>query len=194
VRDALVDLLFRVWSPIYDSAIFQKPFYRRVHARLMSALDGVEAGRVIDLGCGTAQLTADLEARFPRAVVAGVDLSADMLRAARRRLGGAAPPLVNANVYALPFADESIDLITNTASYHWYLEYRRALEEIRRVLRPGGHFFLATLTDTLLWKLMGKVRIVSAAETRADLEAAGFRVERSERIRPWVTLFVAVRI
>ena len=189
----MVDLLFRVWSPIYDSAVFQKPFYRRVHARLMSALDGMEPRRVIDLGCGTAQLTADLAARFPASVVAGVDLSPDMLRAARRRLGGAAPALINANVYALPFADESIDLITNTASYHWYVDYRRALAEIRRVMRPGGHFLLATLTDTLFWKLMREVRIVSAAETRADLEAAGFRVQRSERIRPWVTLFVAVR-
>jgi ubiquinone/menaquinone biosynthesis C-methylase UbiE len=194
VRDALVDLLFRVWSPIYDLPVFQKPFYRRVHARLVAALDGADPRRVIDLGCGTAQLTADLTARFPRALVTGVDLSADMLRAARRRLGDATPPLVNADVYALPFADGSIDLITNTASYHWYLEYRRALAEIHRVLRPGGHFLLATLTDTLLWRLMRQVRITTAVETRADLEAAGFRVERSERIRPWVTLFVAVRV
>lgn len=194
MRDALVDLLFRIWSPIYDSPLFQRPFYRRVHARLLAALDGAEPRRVIDLGCGTAQLTADLASRFPQSLVAGVDLSADMLRAARRRLGHAAPPLVNANVYALPFADESIDLITNTASYHWYIEYRRALAEIHRVLRPGGQFLLATLTDTLLWRMMGQVRIVSAAETRTDLETAGFRVVRSERIRPWVTLFVAVRV
>jgi len=193
MRDAVVDLLFRVWSPIYDSPIFQKPFYRRVHSRLMRALDGVDARRAIDLGCGTAQLTADLTARYPQSLIAGVDLSLDMLRAAQRRLGADAPPLVNANVYALPFAGESLDLVTSTASYHWYLEHRRALAEIHRVLRPGGRFLLATLSDTIFWRLMGQVRIVSAVETRADLEAAGFRVERSERIRPWVTLFVAVR-
>ncbi len=194
MRDALVDLLFRVWSPIYDSALFQKPFYRRVHARVMAALDGTEPARAIDLGCGTAQLTADLESRFPRALVAGVDLSLDMLGAARRRLGASSPPLVNANVYALPLADESIDLVTNTASFHWYLDYRRALDEIRRVLRPGGRFVIATLTDTLLWKMMRQVRITTAVEFRAELEAAGFRIERSERVRPWVTLFVAIRV
>jgi len=194
VRDALVDLLFRVWSPIYDSALFQKPFYRRVHARVMAALDGMEPARAIDLGCGTAQLTADLAARFPRSLVAGVDLSIDMLGAAHRRLGAASPPLVNANVYALPLADASIDLVTNTASFHWYLDYRRALDEIRRVLRPGGRFVIATLTDTLLWKMMRQVRITTAERFAAELEAAGFRVERSERVRPWVTLYVASRV
>jgi ubiquinone/menaquinone biosynthesis C-methylase UbiE len=193
VRDQLVDLLFRVWSPIYDSPLFQKPFYRRVHARVMAALDGVEPRRAIDLGCGTAQLTADLAARFPGATLAGVDLSIDMLGAARRRLGAAAPPLVNANVYALPFADGSLDLVTNTASFHWYLDYERALAEIHRVLRPGGRFVLATLTDTLFWKLMRQVRITTAGQLRSELEAAGFRVERSERVRPWVTLYVAIR-
>jgi malonyl-CoA O-methyltransferase len=194
MREELVDVLFRVWSPIYDSALFQKPIYRRIHARLMPALDGIQPRRAIDLGCGTAQLTSDLGSRFPEALVAGVDLSPNMLRAARRRLGRAAPPLVNANVYALPFAGGSIDLVTSTISYHWYLEYRRALAEIHRVMRPGGHFLLATITDTRMLKLLRNVRVVSTAATRADLEAGGFRVERSARVYPWVTLFVARRV
>jgi ubiquinone/menaquinone biosynthesis C-methylase UbiE len=192
-RDRLVDLIFRVWSPIYDSAIFQRPFYRRVHAAVMRSLDGLEPRRALDLGCGTAQLTADLAARWPGALVVGADLSASMLGAARRRLGAAAPPLVQANVYALPFADGALDLVTSTISYHWYLEPARALAEIHRVLAPGGRFQLATMSRTWLWRLAPRTRVVTADETARDLGAAGFRVARATGLFPWVTLFSAIR-
>ena len=70
---------------------------------------------MLDLGCGTGQLTADL-ARFGSARVVGVDLSHDMLRQAAER----APERVRANVYALPFADGAFDLVTSSISYHFY--------------------------------------------------------------------------
>ncbi len=193
-RDAIVDLIFRVWSPIYDSALFQKPFYRRIHAAVLDSLDGPPPRRVLDLGCGTAQLTADLRARFPHALVLGADLSGDMLAAARRRLGAATPPLVQANVYALPFKDGSLDLVTSTVSYHWYLEPERALAEIHRVLEPGGRFQLATMTHTWLWRLAPKTRVVGATETRRELVAGGFQVTRETRLRPWVTLYELIRV
>src|SRR5262245_6527997 len=134
--DRLVEFLFRLGSGDDDLQVFQVPFYRRVHAAVLGAIDPLPPPRhVIDLGCGTAQLTLDLSARSPGVV--GVDLSMDMLAAARRRLGPRAPQLVRANVYALPFSDRSVDLVTSTISYHWYLEPARALAELRRVPLPG---------------------------------------------------------
>jgi len=189
--DRLVQFLFRVWSPIYDQPIFQKPFYRRVHAAVLDSLGDARPARVIDLGCGTAQLTDDLARRFPAAAVAGVDLSQDMLREARRRLGAQAPALLRGNVYALPLADGGVDLLTSTISYHWYLEPARALAEIRRVLRPGGRFVLATMA-TRFWRgVVGRARLATVEDTRADLAAAGFRVVDERRVRPGVRVFVA---
>lgn len=192
--DRLVEHLFRVWSTVYDQPIFQKPFYRRVHAAVLGAVDaGPPPRRVVDLGCGTAQLTDDLARRFPGALVIGVDLSDGMLAAARRRLGAAAPPLLRANVYALPVGDATVDLLTSTISYHWYLEPERALAEIRRVLRPGGRFVLATMATRLFRAVVARQRLVPAAEHRADLERAGFRIHDVRRVRPAVHVFEAER-
>jgi ubiquinone/menaquinone biosynthesis C-methylase UbiE len=190
--DRLVEFLFRVWSRVYDQPLFQKPFYRRVHTAVLRTLDPLPAPRrLIDLGCGTAQLTADLAARFGSALVVGVDLSAAMLAAARRRLGPHAPSLVRANVYALPFADRAVDLVTSTISYHWYLEPSRALAEVRRVLVPGGHFVLATLASRMFRGAVARARFVPAADHLADLRAAGFAVVATTRVRPGVRVFTA---
>lgn len=189
--DRLVEYLFRLWSGIYDQAIFQKPFYRRVHRAVLGALDASDprAREILDLGCGTGQLTADLAARYPAAHVTGLDLSADMLAVARRRLTN--PSLLRANVYALPLASSSIDLVTSTISYHWYLEPHRALAELRRALRPGGRLILATLATLIFRGIVARTRMVPASEHLDDLRRAGFIVDATYRVRPAVHVFSA---
>src|SRR5262249_13552898 len=149
---------------------------------------GLAPGAVVDLGCGTALLTADLRARFPSArVVAGVDLSQSMLREGLRRHGA----LVRANVYALPFASGTVDLLTSTISYHVYVQPERALAEIRRVLAPGATLVLATMVTRFLKGKAGVMRLTTIGETRRHLEQAGFSVERTGRVRPGVAVFVS---
>lgn len=202
--DRLVTLIFRVWSGFYDQPLLQQPYYRRVHAALLSLLDDLPVPvRVLDLGCGTAQLTADLAARYPGAAVVGADLSSDMLAVANGRAAAASFGLANASVYALPFADGSIDLVTNTISYHWYLDHRRALAEIRRVLRPGGHFVMATISSPVLrsrlvrrtWELFtaDRTRIAVPRQIERELDAAGFEIENRAAVFPMVRVFVARR-
>jgi len=201
-RDRLVALIFRVWSGFYDQPLLQEPLYRRVHARLLSLLDPLpEPNRALDLGCGTAQLTADLVARYPGAAVVGADLSGDMLAVAAQRAVALGFERVNANVYALPFAAGSFDLVTNTISYHWYLDYQRALAEIRRVLRPGGHFVVATISSPILrsrmvrrsWELLtvDRTRMVVPGQIERELDVAGFEVVTTAPVFPCVRVFVA---
>ncbi len=188
--ERVVGLIFRLWSGFYDRPIFQKTFYRRVHKALLRTLDAEPVRVAVDLGCGTAQLTADLAERYP--VVIGADLSHEMLRAAQRRLGSDAPPLVRANVYALPFRDGSVDLLTVTISYHFYLEPQRALAEIRRVLRPGGRFVLAALVGPISGT--GSImRLDTPQKVRHELERAGFVIESAAPLRPVVRIYVARR-
>ena len=188
-----VEKLFRLWSPFYDHQIFQRTFYRPIHRKLIGRLDGLAPSRVVDLGCGTAQLTEDLVRRFPDAQVTGLDLSAEMLAAARTRMGQSTPPLVRANVYALPLAGGSVDLMTSSISYHWYKEPRRALGGIARVLSPSGRFVLATVVGWPRGIGFKAFRFASLEETREDMVASGLRVIGTSSALPMVTIFETER-
>jgi malonyl-CoA O-methyltransferase len=188
-----VQRLFRAWSRFYDQPVLQRLFYRRVHAAVLRLIDdaAVTPRVVVDLGCGTAQLTADLASRFPAATVIGADFSDAMLAAARRRSGSAAPALVRANAYELPLPDDSVDLLVSTISYHWYLEPARALAEIRRVVTPGGRFVLATLASRGIGGVVARQRWVTPTQHGADLRAAGFAIVAQARVVPAVRVFAA---
>jgi ubiquinone/menaquinone biosynthesis C-methylase UbiE len=187
----MVELLFKLWSPIYDSAIFQRPYYRRVHARMLATLAQLSPSQVLDLGCGTAQLTDDLRRQWPRATVVGLDLSAEMLAAAQRRLGASSIDFVRANSAALPFAEGSFDLVTSSLSYHWYPDAGRVLAQLARVIRPGGRFVLATLYSPARTARVANMQLHSLADLRRDFAAHGFAVESVERVDP---LFVPTAI
>lgn len=107
--------------------------------------------RCLDIGCGAARNAmsiADLGFR-----VAGTDLSAPMLRAARERARALAPPpavdLALAPMAPLPFRDGVFDLVV--AHGIWNLagsgaEFRAAVAEAARVARPGAGLFLFTFS------------------------------------------------
>jgi ubiquinone/menaquinone biosynthesis C-methylase UbiE len=102
--------------------------------------------RLLDIGCGTASITAGLGRRVAPAISVGLDISMTRLRQARelgaRRPDGRStislPRLVAADAYALPFSHGSFDAAYSHALLQHLGEPLRALGEIRRVLRPGG--------------------------------------------------------
>lgn len=93
--------------------------------------------RILDAACGSGAFLKDLKAAFPRAAIAGLDLSEPYLVQARKRsgLGG-----VKANVEALPFADSSLDAVTCVYLLHELPPRVRAVvaASLARVLKPGG--------------------------------------------------------
>lgn len=98
-------------------------------------LAGRGPGTALDAGMGPGRLCGELA----RAgwTVSGVDASAEMVDFARNRLPDARVRLVQAPIEALPFPDESFDLVTATGVLE-YSDMTRALDELARVLRPGG--------------------------------------------------------
>src|SRR5205085_6629370 len=70
-------------------------------------------GAVLDLGCGTGELTARLAAKFPRASLLGVDLEEPHLERARARCAAFGPRVrfETADAHALPYGDASFDLV-----------------------------------------------------------------------------------
>src|SRR6266511_3732489 len=114
---------------------------------------------VADLGCGTGALAAELAPRV-RKVVA-VDRSAEMLRAARKRLAGARNVEIHeARLEALPLPDASCDAALAVLVLSYLEEPAAALREAARVLRPGGRLVVVEAArhgDEALRRRMGQV-------------------------------------
>ena len=91
---------------------------------------------VVDLGCSTGYLLADLRERLPHAFLVGVDLVAAGLRKAHELVPDAA--LLQADVCDLPFADASVDAVVSANLLEHVPDDRRALREVARILRPGA--------------------------------------------------------
>ena len=96
-----------------------------------------DRGRVLEVGVGTGLLALRLhEAGIP---VSGLDLSAPMLAKLVHKAGGAPPfPLVRGDATTMPFADRAFGAVYLRWVLHLIPDWRAALAEIARVVRPGG--------------------------------------------------------
>jgi trans-aconitate 2-methyltransferase len=102
---------------------------------LLARVPLAAAERVVDLGCGPGNATALLAARWPQAVVTGVDNARAML--AQARASGVAARWVEADI-ATWTADDPLDLIFANAALHWVADHAGLLPRLIGWLRPGG--------------------------------------------------------
>ncbi len=111
--------------------------------RLLSRLTLAGHERVIDAGCGTGRLTAELMAMIPRGRLVAIDRSWNMLLTARANLGaefGDRIAFARVDLPRLPF-NAWADLVFSTATFHWIHDHVTLFAEIRRALKPGGRLF-----------------------------------------------------
>jgi SAM-dependent methyltransferase len=103
----------------------------------------LERSSLLEVGCGTAPLLVAAENYVPRI---GVDVALRWLIVARKRLAeaGLNVPLVCANAEALPFAPNGFDFAVLDSTLEHIADQSAALDQILRVLRPGGRLFLST--------------------------------------------------
>ena len=95
---------------------------------------------LLDAGCGTGKLTAELLAQLPQGRVIGVDLSRNMLVTARANLQPRFSKniaLVAADLQHLPFSNV-FDGIFSTAAFHWILNHDLLFTNLFQALVPGG--------------------------------------------------------
>jgi ubiquinone/menaquinone biosynthesis C-methylase UbiE/uncharacterized protein YoxC len=109
-------------------------------ARYAFAARLATAKRVLDLGCGTGYGTAEL-ARFATEAV-GVDVSAEAIEYAKAHYRSAR--FIEVSALDLPFADQSVDLVTAFELIEHLSDARALLTEARRVLHPTGLFVVST--------------------------------------------------
>jgi len=148
LRDALdtpdgkrryVSGLFATIADRYDLITVLLSYGRDRHwkHRLVSMASLARSSAALDLACGTGDIAYALHARGARVV--GLDLTPRMIELARTKAApGARPSFLVGDMMALPFADESFDLVTTGYGIRNVPTIAPALAEIRRVLRPGG--------------------------------------------------------
>lgn len=191
----------------YDATFWE--FYRtHVVARLP------ERPAVMDLGCGPGLFLHDVATRYSPAAVHGYDLTPAMIEHARGlTYNGLTPTLAVHDLSAapLPVATESIDVVNMTAVLHVLDNPLTLLEEIRRVLAPGGLFLLNDWVRTPLQTYLASRldRTVSPAVSLSRLfrlfpahnkytpddwhwllTAGGFMVLDTAQLRPHFQVFV----
>lgn len=133
------------YSDRFDPFVLNKaPQVRELYDGLFSAfLSGIPCTRLLDVGCGTG-IYFDVLAQYAERIEA-IDCSEDMIAVAREYcektgLTGIHPRTGSAE--ALDWDDETFDVVIELDLLHHVVDLEKALCEIHRVLKPGGHFFV----------------------------------------------------
>ncbi|MBI4964145.1 MAG: bifunctional demethylmenaquinone methyltransferase/2-methoxy-6-polyprenyl-1,4-benzoquinol methylase UbiE [Desulfomonile tiedjei] len=105
----------------------------------------------LDIGCGTGDIALEILKQCPESKVIGIDQSDGMLGVGRTKIRGAglenAISLVLADVLDLRYEDNSFDGAITSFCIRNVTDRRRALNEIHRVVRPGGLLVILELTE-----------------------------------------------
>lgn len=163
-----VRLAFAHAAPHYDDFA---QLQRTVADRLLEKSKlTVLQGRVLDIGCGTGYLTAQLQALSGYQQLIALDLALPMLHKAQQRLNA---PLsyVCGDAEALPFQAATFDCILSSLALQWCQQLPDTLRDFRRILKPQGSLLFATF----------------GAETLKELKSAWAAVDDYRHINDFYT-------
>ncbi|MCD6194417.1 MAG: methyltransferase domain-containing protein [Candidatus Aminicenantes bacterium] len=136
------DVVWTEYIPEYEKS--------EEHWRLFYSPEEIKGKRVLDAGCGTG-IFSIIFARNGAAEVIGLDISPGSLTTARHLKDNFKLDNVHfqqADMLHLPFPDQSFDIVWAWGTVHHTLNPWQAMEELLRVLKPGGSILLAIYTKT----------------------------------------------
>ncbi|MBI2823535.1 MAG: methyltransferase domain-containing protein [Planctomycetia bacterium] len=199
----------QTWDPaLYDA---RHSFVYKAAADMLGLLAPQRGERILDLGCGTGHLTAQIAAAG--AEVIGLDLSEEMVREARRNFPQLAFQTADATDFSVSVPQ---DAVFSNAVLHWVHPPAAAARAIARALRPGGRFVAEFGGRGCIAKIIAAVNAAlgasdaerrpwffpSVGEYTALLEQQGFEIrfatlfdrptplEDGERgLRNWLAMF-----
>lgn len=177
-----------------DTALYSK--YPKISCKdAAERLKSVPYERLLDVGCGTGYLIELLQ-KQRAADYYGLDLSPEMLKRAAAKLGDTVA-LTEGAAGALPYEDETFDVVTCIQSFHHYPYPEKAMAEVHRVLKPNG---LYLLSDTGMgglpqwfynhWLLKrvdtGDYAVYSRQNIADRMTAGGFQIVQAYNLRSMI--------
>lgn len=142
---------------------------REVADRLLQHLEftKIDPHRILDIGCGTGHFTRLLNQRFKKADITALDLSENMVRHTNRAHSRRMPwhgkrHHIVSDACLLPFSDGSFDLVCSNLTMQWTSDPTVMMQEMRRVLAPGGLMLFSTFGRRTLAELRQSLAEISS--------------------------------
>jgi ubiquinone/menaquinone biosynthesis C-methylase UbiE len=208
---ALAKNEFEAWAGTYDRSLLNRflfqPSYRMFLRELQAwRAESTEPFDLLDIGCGTGTFDAMLAASPLPARIVGLDYAEAMCRVASDKAHAAnvADRLryVNADSQHLPFADGSFDVVTCSNSFHHYPDQQACVQQMRRVLKPGGRLILIdgfrdnvigwVIFDVFVARIERHVHHAAWSEVRRMIADAGFAHLEQRKLNVLAPLLVNI--
>ncbi|MGA2285291.1 MAG: class I SAM-dependent methyltransferase [Dehalococcoidia bacterium] len=154
---------------------------------------------VLDLGCGPGMLSVLLARKAQTRLVAAFDLDAAMVKRARRRAGNLPVAPLVADATHMPYAGSQFDAVFVVGVLHHIPDWRAAIPEVARALKPGGRFCFAEPSRSYLMKVYRLLphqrdAMFTADEWRSALAASSLQFEGEfHRLPLWDICGVATK-
>lgn len=189
-------------APLYDA--FENTVNRASYEGTALAVAQMigPGDEVLECACGTGAISAAIASACARLVA--TDYSDGMLAQARKKLAKRSNVTVEqADITALPYADDSFDVAVAGNVIHLLPDPEQALRELARVVRPGGTIILPTYIEPLKRKQgmipallarlgVGFERRFTQASYRAFVEGMGYAEARYRLVRGRIPCMIAV--
>jgi len=183
-HDGSTDRLTVNWSEdleeFHEESTRDHPLEMLTRATMVSLLDALSStATIVEIGCSTGYLLEDLRATYPSARLIGFDLIASGLRKAHAALPDCV--VAQADACEIPLADGCADAVMSVNLLEHVHDDRRALAEIKRVLRPGAAAVLVIPTGPGLYdyydRFLHHERRYGRGEMAGKARGVGLRVE-----------------
>lgn len=168
---------FNHWAPTYEQSFMQRLYFGPVHMKMLEVLVSAlakEPKSILDVGCGTGRFLRMVAVKWPGAQLFGIDPAERMISEATRLNPNATFQVGFAE--SLPFTDQCANVVISSLSFHHWEDQKKGIQEIARVLKPGGLFCLAD-HDFQLLNIFGE-DVRSPKEIRGLMSEAGLTVRQ----------------
>lgn len=192
---------------MFEKMYINSPFHTPAQIRVVNFLRGVRelpaGSRVVEIGCGRGVGMQLIVRAFRPASAEALDIDPKMIRLTERRLRSVkeSPVAVRqADVHRMPYPDGSIDAVFDFGVLHHLENWKQGLDEVVRVLRPQGYFYIeeyfpALYANAFFGRLLAHPTEdrFQGPDFRAALDDAGLRLLEGGSESRYRLLGVAVK-